>query len=163
MQDCLQTKGQSVYQHGVSVRDYLFQIINWLETGKIQGEWRLPEWLTQYRDDILNSLLSKSELEQYTLFHDCGKPYCRTVDEEGRSHFPNHAEVSYETWIRAGGDEAVGKLIRMDMLIHTMKVVDVDSFIQNGEAISLLLTGLSEIHSNAQMFGGIDSVSFKIK
>jgi hypothetical protein len=27
----------------------------------------------------------------------------------------------------------------------------------------LLLTGLCELHSNAQMFGGIDSTSFKIK
>lgn len=30
-------------------------------------------------------------------------------------------------------------------------------------AITLLITGLSEIHSNAKMFGGTDSTSFKIK
>ena len=29
--------------------------------------------------------------------------------------------------------------------------------------MSLLLAGLAEIHSNAEMFGGLDSVSFKIK
>jgi len=49
------------------------------------------------------------------------------------------------------------------MLIHTMKAKDIDNFINKEEAISLLFTGLCEIHANAELFGGIQSTSFKIK
>jgi hypothetical protein len=51
----------------------------------------------------------------------------------------------------------------MDMMIHTMKSGDNDEFIKHPEAITLLLAGLAEVHSNAKMFGGTDSTSFKIK
>jgi len=51
----------------------------------------------------------------------------------------------------------------MDMDIHTIKADGVEEFASRPEAISLLLTGLSEVHSNASMFGGIESTSFKIK
>jgi hypothetical protein len=44
-----------------------------------------------------------------------------------------------------------------------MKAVEIDEFIKHPEAITLLLAGLAEVHSNAKMFGGIDSESFKIK
>ena len=51
----------------------------------------------------------------------------------------------------------------MDMIIHTMKAADIDEFIKKPEAITLLIVGLAEIHSNAELFGGYDSQSFKIK
>jgi len=51
----------------------------------------------------------------------------------------------------------------MDMDIHLLKDVGVNDFAQKEEAATLLLTGLAEIHSNAEMFGGIESTSFKIK
>jgi len=49
------------------------------------------------------------------------------------------------------------------MEIHTIKAKELSFFIKNKEAISLLITGLSEIHANAEMFGGIESINFKIK
>lgn len=49
------------------------------------------------------------------------------------------------------------------MDIHTLKSEGVDEFCKNPYALTLLLTGLAEIHSNAAMFGGMDSTSFKIK
>jgi hypothetical protein len=49
------------------------------------------------------------------------------------------------------------------MDIHLLKADGVEEFSQRKEAISLILTGLAELHSNAAMFGGIESVSFKIK
>jgi hypothetical protein len=49
------------------------------------------------------------------------------------------------------------------MDIHTLKSEGVEEFCKNPLAITLLLTGLAEIHSNAQMFGDIESVSFRIK
>ncbi len=163
MQSCAQTATQSVYQHGISVRDHLFQLIAFLETGKIEGEWKLPDWLQEYRSQLLSSLCDRETIEQYAIFHDCGKPYCLTIDQDGKRHFPNHAEVSYKTWLTISDNWQVAKLIRMDMFIHTIKAAEIDEFIRHAEAITLLLAGLAEVHSNAKMFGGLDSTSFKIK
>lgn len=163
MESCPQTETQSVYQHGLSVRDHLFELINFLETGTIGSQWKLPAWIFEYKNQIANSLLSKEIIEQYTIFHDCGKPYCLTIDQNGKRHFPNHSEVSYHTWMKVDGNEQIAKLIKHDMMIHTMKANDVEYFCQQNEAITLLLAGLSEVHSNAKMFGGIESESFKIK
>lgn len=163
MQNCLQTNSQSVYQHGLSVRDHIFELISFLETGHIQGDWKLPSWMHEHRQELLHALLPKDIIEEYTIFHDCGKPYCLTIDSDGKHHFPNHAEVSSQTWFRVTANEQVAKLMRMDMMIHTMKAVDIEEFIKHPEAITLLLAGLAEVHSNAKMFGGLDSESFKIK
>lgn len=163
MKDCAQTNTQSVYEHGISVRDHVFQLIDYLKTGTISDGWRLPDWLTQYRTQILESLCPLNIIEEYTIYHDCGKPYCITTDEAGRRHFPNHAYVSAKTWEEVGGHTQAQKLISMDMVVHTMKAPDIDEFIKNPEATTLLLTALAEVHSNARMFGGTDSDSFKIK
>jgi hypothetical protein len=163
MQQCYQTEGQSVYQHGVSVKEHLVQLIDFLHLGKIEGNWKLPDWMYEYRYQLKGKLLSKEIIEEYAIFHDCGKPYCLIIDENGKRHFPNHAEKSYQTWLNIAGESQVAKLIKMDMQIHIIKAVDIDEFISHTEAITLLLAGLAEVHSNAKMFGGLDSESFKIK
>ena len=163
MRICPQTDSQSVYQHGISVRDHIFQLIDYLETGDIGNEWKLPDWMSKYRVQIVSKLLSKEIIDQYAVFHDCGKPYCLSIDEDGRRHFLNHAQTSAQTWMQAGGDLRVAKLIAMDMEIHTIKAAGLDEFVCHPEAITLLLAGLAEVHSNAKMFGGIESESFKIK
>jgi len=163
MQTCAQTAGQSVLQHGISVKEHTFQLIGYLKTGQISGEWKLPDWLSEYRQQILGALLPEDIIEEYTTYHDCGKPYCKTIDENGRVHFPNHAEVSSQKWLEVGGSETASKLMKMDMMIHTIKACDIEEFCTHPEACTLLLAGLAEVHSNAKMFGGIDSTSFKIK
>lgn len=163
MKNCPQTNSQSVYQHGLSVRDHIFELISFLETGRINGDWKLPSWMHEHREHILNALLPKDIIEEYAVFHDCGKPFCLSIDSDGKRHFPNHAEVSYQTWLKTTGNEQVAKLIRMDMIIHTMKAADIPEFIKHPEAITLLIAGLAEVHSNAKMFGGLESDSFKIK
>lgn len=52
------------------------------------------------------------------------------------------------------------------MEIHLLKDKDLIDFCQKGtmkDALTLLVVGLCEVHSNATLFGGIESVSFKIK
>lgn len=162
MENCWQTPTQTVYQHGVSVKDHLLEIIEFLHgTSKLEG-WKIPSWLNS-ENELLNKLLPCDVLETYTVYHDCGKPFCRIVDENGKQHFPNHASVSERIWLEHGGSSEVGRLIRMDMDIHTIKAIHVPEFASRPEAISLLLSGLAEVHSNAKMFGGIESTSFKIK
>lgn len=163
MQQCPQTDSQSVYQHGVSVKEHAFSLIQMLQSGEIKNGWILPNWFSQYRQQILARLLPLDIIEEYTIYHDCSKPYCIQYDNEGKKHFLNHSELSYQKWIEVGGNEDAAILMKMDMDIHLLKDKNIDEFCQRIQAITLLIVGLAEIHSNAQMFGGLDSVSFKIK
>lgn len=164
MTNCEQTQGQSVLQHGESVKNYLFDLLNHLRNQhQLKYDWLLPDWIYENKDFILNSLPSDQTLDLYTTMHDCGKPFCLTIDTDGKKHFPNHAEVSYQIFTQLFNDSIVAELIRHDMDIHLLKSDGVEQFCQNPYALTLLLTGLAEIHSNASMFGGINSTSFKIK
>lgn len=57
MKNCPQTQGQSVLQHGFSVKNYLFDLINHLKTGSaLKYEWILPDWVCENKELILQSL-----------------------------------------------------------------------------------------------------------
>ena len=164
MKECEQTKGQSVLQHGISVKNYTFDLINNLryET-PLKYKWNLPDWVYDNKDIFLSNLPSEKTLKYYTILHDCGKPYCLEIDDEGKKHFPNHSEVSYDTFSKLFDDEIAADLIRHDMDIHLLKSDGVADFCKREYALTSLLIGLAETHSNANMFGGLDSISFKIK
>jgi hypothetical protein len=164
MKSCEQTKGMSVLEHGTSVKNYLFDLINHLRNKTpLKYQWNLPVWVYENSDFILKNLVDDKTLSLYTVYHDCGKPFCLEVDSDGKRHFPNHAEKSYDIFKLAFKNEIAANLVRHDMDVHLLKADGVEYFCKNPLAITLLLTGLSEIHSNASMFGGIDSTSFKIK
>lgn len=162
MRNCHQTAGMTVLEHGEMVRDYYRDLIaHLIDRQPLAFAWRLPIWI--YDPLLLESLPPDSMMAEYHVFHDCGKPLCRVVDDEGRQHFPDHAAVSEAAWLAAGGDAEVGTLIGMDMDAHLLKGEDVEHFARRPQACALLLTALSEVHANASMFGGIESVSFKMK
>lgn len=162
MQACEQTAGLSVLAHGEMVWERYSELLAHLREGKpLAGEWRLPDWTEDPR--ILPGLLDDQTMELYQTYHDCGKPRCLVVDEDGRRHFPDHAHVSRQTWLDIGGAPDVAELIGLDMEVHLLKDAGVAEFAQRPQAIALLLTALCEIHANASMFGGIESVSFKMK
>lgn len=161
MQRCSQTETQSVLEHGFSVNNYLHDLI----ANTQQYSWRLPDWFDQYRDQLLGSLHPIDVLDHYTIYHDCGKPYCLTGDAAG-NHFPNHAALSQKIYFDLTGDALVSQLIGWDMVLHICKAAELDHYLaiwSPQDAATLLLVTLSEIHSNAAMFGGIESTSFKIK
>jgi len=174
MLTCFQFEDMNVLQHGQSIHEWYSDLYDHLFHGKPLTEskkiWRLPGWLCDAQALIKENLLDFDILKTYQIYHDCGKPLCRTVDENGKQHFPNHAEVSKQRWLECsdGSPEAlqIAELIGMDMDIHLLKSEGLDEFANRKEAISLLLTGLCEIHSNARLFGGaggIESTGFKIK
>jgi len=164
MKSCEQTKGMTLYEHGTSVKNYLFDLINHLRNKtQLKYEWKLPDWVYENSDFILSKLPDDKTLKLYTQYHDCGKWACLEIDSEGKRHFPNHAEVSYQVFSKLFKNKIAADLVRHDMDIHTLKAEGVEEFCKNSLAITLLLTGLAEIHSNAQIFGGIESVSFRIK
>ena len=164
MKEAEQSAGQSVLQHGESVHAYYVDLINHLRNNaELKLEWKLPQWLLEFKQQILDGQLNFDDVRMYQIMHDCGKPFCMTYDEQGKKHFANHAQVSYNTWLTVSDNLDIANLILHDMDIHTIKADDVVDFCKLPYAMTLLLTGLCEVHSNAEMFGGVESTSFKIK
>jgi hypothetical protein len=156
-----QTDTQNVLEHGLSVNKYFNDLI-----GKQELEWKLPNWFIDNKEFILNNLHSPENIKEYQILHDIGKPYCIEIDEAGKRHFPNHANVSYETYKKISDNKIVADLISKDMVFHTIKSDEVEDFVKNNSlqtVLTLLVTSLCELHSNASMFGGIESTSFLIK
>lgn len=162
MKTCEQMPGLSVLQHGQMVCDRYFELLAHLRDGEpLRTEWRLPDWVSDPR--ILERQMPEATVGAYAVFHDCGKPRCLTIDEDGRRRFPDHAAVSKRVWLENGGDPEVGELIGMDMDVHLLKDAGVEEFAARPQAATLLLVGLSEVHANASLFGGVDTDSFKMK
>lgn len=168
MHTCFQTLNITVLDHGHSVFDYFMDLMGYLFEGtSLKHEWRLPEWFTANTELIKDNLLSLDIMRDYLVYHDCGKPVCLEIDELGRSHFRDHAAHSKERWLECAAktdrNVLVGELIGMDMDFHLIKGDGLEAFAKRPEAISLMVAGLAELHSNASMFGGTNSTSFKIK
>ena len=161
MRQCAQTPTANVLEHGFSVARYFLELRDHVLNGtELKYEWKLPEWI--YDEQLWNDLFDIRTILRYHIYHDCGKPFCRIEDEKGH-HFPNHAEWSYNIWKECGQDEQEALLMKMDMDLHLMRPGQEKEFAHRKEAATLLITNLCELHSNAAMFGGIESTSFKIK
>ncbi len=155
----------SVYEHGKMVNEWYHKLLDAMKNDSFEQFPKIPKWVLEYKEYLLTEIWKYDEysINEYQIMHDCGKPYCLIIDEDGRKHFPNHANVSYETYMKSVGDEFVANLIKHDMDMHTMKASDIDEFIKIDGFIILMLTSLSEIYANSTMFGGVDSTNFKIK
>lgn len=161
MRACYQFERMNVLEHGYSVFEHFEDLYNHLLLGTaLKKVWKIPDWV--YEIDP-SKFPAYSDIQDYLIYHDCGKPICRVVDDEGKQHFPNHAQVSFERWKEYSTNTVVGELVSQDMLAHTVKGEDTLAFLKLDNAPLLLLSALSEIHSNSVMFGGIESTSFKIK
>jgi hypothetical protein len=160
MQAGHQTSSLSFWEHGSMVAARFRDLMN----QDPHMTWRLPAWFTEHADSIRKKLLPDFELiMKYQQWHDLGKPHCRTLDDAGKVHYPDHATVSATIWHQLGGDPKIGKLIGQDMLCHQLRPAEAAAFAANPNALTLLITALCELHANASMFGGIQSDSFKIK
>ncbi len=178
MSNCEQFPGVSVLKHGRSVYQYYNQIRDALETDKLEllSKWKLPSWIYKYREDLAWELHDHSTVMFYIEYHDIGKPYSLIIDEDGKKHFPNHAEISRKVWnllpflnkseAIQNFHELIGDLIFHDMDLHLIKDKDLDEWLKNKDiktVITLLITALAEIHSNAEYMGGLETASFKAK
>lgn len=166
MKGCEQRSGQNIWEHGESVRDHLMDLVNFLRDPSYTSKhtWRYPQWFLSHSKALIERLPPDHILEKYTLWHDCGKPFCRFVDRDGKVHYPDHAKTSAAIFRELYPEqEDVAALIEMDMDIHLLSADGVDQFCKRPQAITLLLAGLAEVHANAELFGGITTDSFKIK
>lgn len=155
-----QAKNQSILQHGLSVWNYT----NRLLMDDTEG-FRLPQWYIDYKDEIYSNFHDHKTIKHYNIWHDIGKPFCIIYDENGKHHFPDHAKKSKEIWDSIFPEKTIiSTLIEHDMDFHTLKCDQIiDQGLSTQDLCTLMLTALAELHSNAAMFGGIDSDSFKIK
>jgi len=162
MNNCEQMKNMSVLQHGISVHNYYLDLKNHILHSKpLKNQWKLPEWI--YDKMLWNLITNEDVIKNYHIYHDCGKPFCLSIDSEGKKHFKDHAMWSYKVWKHLNKSEEEAELMLNDMAIHLLKSKDVENFSNLNNAATLLITGLCELHSNVAMFGGIESTSFKIK
>lgn len=168
MKNTQQFEGQSVLEHGQSVWKYCGLVINCLKNNDCK-QLPIPDVFFECKDFLLENLYTGSILKDYCIWHDCGKPYCKVVDENGKQHFPDHAKKSAETFEKYFAVhphlETIKRLILNDMDIHLLKDDGVQEFIKKDvkDICTHLIVGLAELLSNAQMFGGYESTSFKIK
>ena len=166
MESCFQAENQNMLEHGLSVYNKFLLLKNYIEKDIETEDLYIPNWLKNNKEYFKLAIKDKLyTIEKYIIWHDIGKFACKTIDEDGRTHYPNHTEESYKLakeYLPEIGSEA-HSLIRLDMELHTAKV-DRIPFLVNLENLSiLLLSALASIHSNAEMFGGFNSTSFKIK
>ncbi len=154
----------TILQHGIDVCTQFQFLINYLTEDKLTYHMPTPKWLEIYKSIILNKCLPHLEqIKNYLIYHDCGKPYCLEIDTNGKRHFPNHAEISKQHFLKYSTDIFIAELISKDMLCHTTKPKDFEQLLNEPYIEILLLSACAAVHSNSQMFGGTDSDSFKIK
>ena len=161
MRDCKQTEVMSILEHGVDVNKKYQEIVKILKGG-MENIYCLPEQLFELFQ--MFPLLEDRIINHYQIYHDCGKPLCKIVDEEGRQHFPDHSKVSYEQFKLIFPDKDVEAfMVLHDMDFHTLCADDLKGLAISHCGFSLYLTAWAELISNALMFGGFDSTSYKIK
>lgn len=164
MKACEQAPGWTIYQHGMDIGNRYRDLYEHLNGAKPRYRWSLGGCDPELKE-LLPFVDAPAKARAYHIFHDCGKPRCLTIDEEGKRHFPNHARISAERYREAmPDDERTAELIEMDMLCHTLKGDELSALARHQLAPTLLLTAWAELHSNAEvLFGGFESTSFKIK
>ncbi len=152
---------QTILEHGQSVRSHFLQLLLDLKNATLSA---YPPWMQDYASHLEPILLAHQErIETYLLYHDCAKPYCIQWDEQGRAHFPNHAQLSSTLFLQYHSDPLIGTLIAHDMCCHVSKPADAPALAQMPYIEILLCAAACETLSNAKMFGGTQSTSFKIK
>jgi hypothetical protein len=165
MNTCEQTHGMTILQHGISVGDRFLDLYNHIfNYTPLKFTWDLPDnFIKHYRNCGQQQIMTISNALLYSRYHDCGKPLCMMLDEDGKKHFPDHAKISYNLWMEYTNNEYIGWFILHDMDLHTKNFSDISAISQDVRIYSLLMMSYAEVHSNAAMFGGILSTSFKIK
>lgn len=164
MKETYQFENINMLDHGQMVSDSYLELIRSLRL----NEETILSINKEQLDWLLNNQYDSDTMKQYHIYHDCGKPYCRIINEEGKQQFPNHAEVSTKIYNQYFDNEIVSDLIQADMNFHILKGNDLELWINQNKdnkqfLASLYLTAWAELLANSTMFGGTETTSFKIK
>ena len=158
MTTCYQAENLNMLQHGKSVYKEYCKLICQLSNGV--GDATLLAVYSRIKD----SLPPPSVLKRYMVLHDCGKHLCLSIDESGKRHFPDHAQISAEQFLMIyPQDKFSSILISKDMDFHLARGEQLESIWKDPFAPILYLSAWASINANAEMFGGKQSDSYKIK
>jgi hypothetical protein len=138
--------------HGIQVNIWYNRLI---ENPCLLDDIKIQEWFSNYTP------IEGIELYHYN--HDMGKPYCVEYDSDGKAHYPNHSEVSYKMYLEKYEWSEFAEMIRFDMGFHTYRGEELCELCKMNIAPHLYATAWAELYANAEIFGGFDSDSFKIK
>jgi hypothetical protein len=164
MRACMQFRTQSTLDHGDAVLAMYRTLLSHARKCQLPEGWRQPKWWSPETAQQLAAAQPPEHLmANYLRYHDCGKPFCRIEDEEGRQHFPKHAAISAQLWAKLSGHSDEVWLMANDMLLHTGTAEACEGIRGHCLAPALMFAALSEIHANAEMFGGTETNSFKAK
>ena len=159
MKACEQAPNLNMLQHGELVHEKYNMLMQQLKDGTVKH----AELLSLY-EKFKSKLPPPSVLKAYHVMHDCGKSLCLEIGEDGKRRFPNHAEISAKQYeLIFPNDQFTTNLIRKDMDFHTLRGEELDVLCKHPLAPILYFTAWAEIMANAEMFGGIESDSYKIK
>lgn len=159
MSGCEQTPGVNLLQHGEMVHSHYVELISQLDAGYHE----CPE-LNKLWSLLKHSIPPLDIIKRYHVYHDCGKHLCLEIGEDGKRHFPNHAEYSAAQYAHIFPEDGfITTLIRRDLDFHTLKGDDILQLWKSPFAPALYFTAWAEISANAEMFGGKQSDSYKIK
>ena len=169
MKNCYQFKNQNMIEHGLLVRKHHKQIIKDLHHSTNQYE--LPDELRAHSKQFLKHQYNNHILSYYQLYHDCGKPFCLEIDDDGKRRYPKHEEVSAKVFSDAFSKtkhcDKISTLIANDMIFHKENMTDIDAFLEACDdkrlVYSLILTSFAELYANKSMFDDNNQTSFKIK
>lgn len=167
MKNTYQFENIDMIKHGEMVYEQYKTMINAIKNKKEQYfqdigftlDWDFIEKLYQNQYD-------EKTMQSYQVYHDCGKHLAKQMDENGKVHYPNHAQISSELYQQYFDNPVAQDLILKDLNFHTFKSDEMTQWLatENKTTLaSLYLTAWSEILANSSMFGGIASESFKIK
>lgn len=167
MKETYQFENIDMLMHGEMVFNEYQKILNAIENKNEEYfknigfafDWEFIEKLKSLQYDY-------KTMESYQIYHDCGKHLSKNIDENGKTHYPNHAEHSSNLYGKYFNNEIAKELILKDLNFHTFNSENMIQWIkeENKKTLaSLYLTAWAEILANASMFGGFESESFKIK
>lgn len=164
MKSTPQCEGLDVFEHGLKVQEKYSYLRLYFNLKTDEDPYDIPDELFTWYWKNHYKILPLGFMSSYHVMHDCGKPLCIIHDDEGRRHFPNHADISAEQYgLIYPNNHIVKQLIKMDMDFHTKKGDDLVQLWKHELAPSLYITAWAELFANADMFGGASSTSFKIK
>jgi len=150
MTQCEQAPGLNMLQHGEAVHEQ-FKLLK-------------AEDFSEDLQKLFKRLPPAEVLKPYHIYHDCGKHLCLEVGDDGKRRFPDHAEWSYKQYLHLFPDDVMtATLIRMDLGFHTYRGEELLKLCKHPLAPILYFTAWAEINANAEMFGGRESESYKIK
>lgn len=144
-------QGESnVWQHGKDCCNMLERILKGEKLPRIEKVTWLESAIKEFPYEL------EKDIYTYLQFHDIGK----TITYDGEGHYPNHAQESARLWRLLDNRERIATWIENDMVMHSGTVEEANKLVDKN---ILRLTALVECYSNAEMFGGFESDSFKIK